>query len=79
VPLRLRFAQALLAIALGFTAFVTVGLTAPADAAFSIVVRPVFVTLGIDVDVKLGSQHLHFSWSAIPPATPSTKASETAL
>ena len=79
MPLRFRLAQALLAIALGFTALVAVGLTAPADAAFSIVVRPVFVTLGVDVDVKVSSRHLHFSWSAIPPATPSTKGTGTSF
>jgi hypothetical protein len=79
VPLRLRFAQALLAIALGFTALVAVGLSAPADATFSIVIRPVFVTLGIDVDVKVSNRHLHFGWSAIPPAAPSTKDSGTSL
>jgi len=64
---------------LGFTALVAVGLTAPADAAFSIVVRPVFVTLGIDVDVRIASRHLHFSWSAIPPSTASTKGAGTSL
>jgi hypothetical protein len=79
VPFRVRFAQALLAIALGFTALVAVGLSAPADAAFSIVIRPVFVTLGIDVDVKVSNRHLHFGWSAIQPATPSTKAPEASL
>ncbi|HJZ73279.1 MAG TPA: hypothetical protein VKE51_16160 [Vicinamibacterales bacterium] len=79
MPLRLRVAQALLAIALGFTALVAVGLTAPADAAFSIVVRPVFVTLGVDVDLKVASRHFHFSWSAIPQESPSTKGSGTSL
>jgi hypothetical protein len=77
VPLRFRIAQALLAVVLGFTALVAVGLTAPADAAFSIVVRPVFVTLGVDVDVKVSSRHFHFAWSAIPPEAPSTKAPGT--
>ena len=77
--LRFRIAQALLAVALGFTAFVAVGLTAPADAAFSIVVKPVFVTLGVDVDVKISSRHFHFEWSAIQPQTPSTKASGSSL
>jgi len=79
VLLRFRFAQAFLAMVLGFTAFVAVGLTAPADAAFTIVVRPVFVTLGVDVDVKISSRHFHFEWSAIQPPTPSTKTSGNAL
>jgi hypothetical protein len=77
VPFRFRLAQALLAIVIGFTALVAVGLTAPADAAFSIVVRPVFVSLGIDVDVKLGGMHLHFAWSAIPQDATSTKPAGT--
>jgi len=50
-------------------AIVTVGLTASSDAAFSIALRPVFLRLGIDVDVKLGSAHLHASWSALPDAS----------
>jgi hypothetical protein len=74
VPLRFRVAQALLAVVIGCTALVAVGLTAPADAPFSIVVRPVFVSLGVDVDVKVWSLHLHFAWSALPPAAASTKA-----
>jgi len=77
VPLRFRFAQALLAIVIGCTALAAVGLTAPADAPFSIVVRPVLVSLGVDVDVKVWSMHLHFAWSAIPPPAASTKAAET--
>ena len=74
VPLRFRLAQALVAIVIGSTALVAVGLTAPADAPFTIVVRPVFVSLGVDVDVKVWSMHLHFTWSAIPPVAASTKA-----
>ena len=74
MPLRFRFAQALLAIVIGCTALAAVGLTAPADAPFTIVVRPVFVSLGVDVDVKVWSLHLHFAWSALPPAAASTKA-----
>ena len=62
-----------------FTALVSVGLTAPADAPFSIVITPVFVrldrtalaesrarALGFDVDVKIGSRHMHLGWSAVP-------------
>jgi hypothetical protein len=77
VPLRFRFAQALLAVVIGFTSLVAVGLTAPVDAAFSIVVRPVFVTLGVDVEVKVWSLRLHYAWSAMPQPNPTTKLSGT--
>jgi hypothetical protein len=62
-----------------FTALVSVGLTAPADGPFSIVITPVFVrldrtaiaesrarALGFDLDVKIGSMHMHLGWSAVP-------------
>jgi hypothetical protein len=62
-----------------FTALVSVGLTAPADGPFSIVITPVFLRLdqiatapsnarvvGIDIDVKIGPAHLHYGWSAVP-------------
>jgi len=62
-----------------FTALVSVGLTAPADGPFSIVIKPVFFrvdataiaesrarALGIEVDVKIGATHMHFGWSAVP-------------
>jgi hypothetical protein len=58
---------------------VSVGLTAPADGPFSIVITPVFVrldrtaiaesrarALGFDLDVKIGSMHMHLGWSAVP-------------
>jgi hypothetical protein len=57
-------------------ATVAVGLTASTDGLFSIVIRPVFLDLGFNVDVKLGSVHLHANWSALPQppaAPPSTK------
>ncbi len=46
-------------------ALVTVGLTARADSLFSIRIRPVFLRLGVDVDLKVGSMHVHGSWSAL--------------
>ena len=62
-----------------FTALVSVGLTAPADGPFSIVITPVFVrldgtaiaesrarALGFDVDIKIGSLRMHLGWSAVP-------------
>jgi hypothetical protein len=56
-------------------AFLTVGLTASAEGPFSIVIRPVFLRLGFDVDVKLGSMHLHANWSALPDPEPTTASS----
>ena len=54
-------------------------LTAPADGPFTIDLHPAFFrldpeavaesqahALGLDVDIKLGTVHLHFKWSAIP-------------
>jgi hypothetical protein len=64
--------------AIVFAALITVGLTAPEDGPFTIDVRPVFLrldaaaiaesracALGLDVDVKMATLHLHFGWSAI--------------
>ena len=61
------------------TALVSVGLTAPADGPFSIAITPVFVrldptaiaesrarALGFDVDLKIGTMHVHLGWSAVP-------------
>jgi hypothetical protein len=47
-------------------AVVSVGLTASPDQPFRIAIQPVFVRLGVDIDIKLGSAHLHLGWSAIP-------------
>jgi hypothetical protein len=73
-----------------FTAFLAVGLTAPADGPFSLAIRPVFMRidpaslaearariLGLEVDMKLGSMHLHLGWSAIPLVPASTKPTAT--
>ena len=68
--------NALAATAVVALATVAVGLTASADGLFSIAVTPVFLDLGVNVDIKLGSMHLHANWSALPqsPAVPeSTK------
>lgn len=67
------------------TAALAVGLTAPAHSLFTIDIRPVFLqmdpvsvaeartrALGLDVDVRLGSLHLHLGWSAVAPPDPST-------
>jgi hypothetical protein len=95
VPLRQRVAQALVGAAILIAAFVTVGLTAPADGPLTIGIRPVFLrvdpeaiaqsrarALGLEVDVKLWTLHLHFAWSAIPLTTDpdtSTKPDDSLL
>jgi hypothetical protein len=55
------------------TAILTVGLTASSDGMFSIVVRPVLARLGFDLDVKIGTMHLHASWSAFDITALTTK------
>ena len=70
-----------------FTALGSVGLTAPADGPFSISITPVFLRLdqialaqsnarvfGLDIDVKIGSSHFHYGWSAIPISSLTTNA-----
>jgi hypothetical protein len=79
VPLRRWLARTVTTILVIFTALVSVGLTAPADGPFSIVITPVFVrldgaaiaesrarALGFDVDIKIGSLRMHMGWSAVP-------------
>jgi hypothetical protein len=79
VPLRQRLAQIFVATLIMFAALITVGATAPEDAVFTIGIRPVFLrvdaaaiaeprarALGLDVDIKVWTLHLHFAWSAIP-------------
>lgn len=75
----------------GFSALVSVGLTASPDGPFTIGVRPFFFRLdptsiaesrahavGLDVDITFLTLHVHFAWSAIP-LTPSTKPTGTLL
>ena len=68
VPLRTRIAHAIGATLIVFIALTGVGMTAPADAPFSIAVRPVLLTLGLDIDIKIWTMHMHFAWSALPAA-----------
>ena len=92
MPLRVRAARALVATLIVCAAFVSVGLTAPADGPFTIGIRPVLFRLdpasiaqsrahafGLDIDITFGSLHLHYAWSAIPLAPVSTKPSGTLL
>ena len=70
-----------------FTALVSVGVTAPADSPFSIAVTPVFLRLdqiavaesnarviGLDIEVKIFSTHLHYGWSALPISSLTTNS-----
>jgi hypothetical protein len=92
VPLRTRLARTLVATLIACAALVSVGLTAPADGLFTIDVHPVFLrldpaaiaesraqALGLNVDVKFGTLHLHFKWSAIPLTPGTTKSPGTLL
>jgi len=75
-----------------FTALVSVGMTAPADGPFTIDVHPIFMrldaasiaesrahALGLNVDVKFGTMHLHYTWSAIPLTRETTKSAPAPL
>jgi hypothetical protein len=94
VTLRQRAARILIGTMIVVASCVSVGLTAPADGPFTIAVRPIFLrldeppddsrpgALGLDIDVKIGTMHLHFGWSAIPLASllpASTKPVSTLL
>jgi hypothetical protein len=95
VSLRQRVARTLIGSLIVASACISVGLTASADGPFSIDVHPVFLrldadsitdsrarALGLDVDIKVGTMHLHLGWSAIPLAAltpPSTKSTANPL
>ena len=79
VPLRKRLAKALIATVIVFSSLVAVGMTAPAEAPFTISLRPVFATLGFNLDIKVWTVHVHFTWSALPTASASTKVDVTPL
>lgn len=77
--------QSLLVLLLVSTAFIAVGLSAPADGPFSIAIRPVLwrvdaaaiaasraSAFGVDIDVKLWTMHVHVGWSLLPLSWPST-------
>lgn len=76
VTIRKRLAQTAAATLILFAALIAVGLTAPADGPFTIDVKPVFLrldaadsranALGLDIDIRIGTVHLHFAWSAVP-------------
>jgi hypothetical protein len=95
VTIRKRLARTAAATLILLAALISVGLTAPADGPFTIDVRPVFLrldaeavaesrasALGLDIDIRMGTMHLHFAWSAIPMAaltSPSTKEPRAVL
>ncbi len=88
MPIRKQVGRALVGSLIVVMALVSVGLTAPADGPFTIGIRPVFLqvdtasiaesrarALGLDIDIKLGTIHLHVGWSAIRLLPASTKTS----
>jgi hypothetical protein len=92
VSLRTRLVRTIVGTMIALAALVSVGLTAPADGPFTIDLQPVFFrldpeavaesrahALGLDVDIKLGTVHLHYKWSAIPLAPATTKLPDTLL
>jgi hypothetical protein len=95
VTIRKRLARTAAATLILLAALISVGLTAPADGPFTIDVKPVFLrldaaavaesrasALGLDIDIRMGTMHLHFAWSAIPMAaltSPSTKEPRAVL
>jgi hypothetical protein len=79
VTLRRHLARTLVGTLMFLAALISVGLAAPADSLFTIEVTPVFLrldaaavsesrasALGLDVDIKIWTLHLHFTWSAVP-------------
>ena len=78
VPFRSRLLRLAAATLIVFTALVGVGITAPADGPFTISIRPVYVKLGVDVDITVWTLHWHFAWSALP-APSSTKPDPRAI
>ena len=65
MSLRSRIARTLAGTLIFVAAFVSVGLTAPADGPFTIGVNPDYLRLSVAVDVKVGALHWHYQWSAI--------------
>jgi len=78
VLLRRWLARTLLALLIATTALVSVGVTASPDGVFAIAVQPTLfrldpasfeqsraTLLGLDIDIKLGSMHLHLGWPGL--------------
>jgi hypothetical protein len=92
VLFRKWLARTCLGTLIATTALISVGLTAPEDGAFSIEVHPVLLRLdrsateqpraraiGLDVDIKIGSMHVHFGWSLLPSSSMTTIRAPEAL
>jgi hypothetical protein len=90
VPLRQHLARTAIGTLLFLSALISVGLAAPADGVFSIEIQPVFLrldaaavaesrasALGLDVDIRIGTLHLHFAWSAVPMAALTSSSTKT--
>jgi hypothetical protein len=65
VPVRQSLVKTAIGAVVLAAALLVVGLTASTTSPFTISVRPVFLRLGVDVDVKLGSLHVHATFSAL--------------
>jgi hypothetical protein len=78
VPLRTRLLRTVGAALIVFVALTGVGITAPADAPFTIAIRPALLNLGVDIEIKVWTMHLHFMWAALPEAS-STKATGSGI
>jgi hypothetical protein len=66
VAFRRSVSNVLLAAIVLLASIVTVGLTASTTSPFFITLRPVIARLGVDLDVKIGTLHLHAGWSLLP-------------
>jgi len=79
VLLRRFLARLGLTLVIATTALASVGLTAAPDAVFSITVQPTLFRLdpvaveqsrahilGLDIEIRLGSMHLHVGWPGVP-------------
>jgi len=74
VRIRQSLVNTVIAALVIVTAAITVGLTASANSSFTIKVTPVLMRLGVDLDVKLGTMHVHAGWTALPGSPVSTNA-----
>ena len=87
-----RFVRTLAGTLILLVSLVSVGLTAPPDAPFSIRIRPIGFhldpasiaasrgrALGLDIVVTVGTRHTHHVWSAISLFPASTKRTANPL
>jgi hypothetical protein len=92
VAFRTWLARTFLGALIATTALIAVGLTAPENGPFSIEIHPVLLrldrtaieqsrarALGLDIDVKIGSMHMHLGWSVLPISSLTTNAATESL